>query len=106
MTPWQALVVGLGLGLGAGITPGPLLGLVINETLRGGWHAGILVALAPLISDLAIIALCFLLLVRLPVLVFPMLGIGGGLYVVVFCWGTWRPTALGIESTAETTSNA
>ena len=106
MTPWQALAIGLGLGLGAGITPGPLLGLVINETLRGGWHAGILVALAPLISDLAIIALCFLLLVRLPVLVFPMLGIGGGLYVMFLGWETWRTTALSIESTAETASKA
>src|SRR5204863_877537 len=106
MTPRQALAIGLGLGLGAGVTPGPLLGLGIIETRRGGWHAGILVALAPLVSDLAIIALCFLLLVRLPVLVFPVLGIGGGLYVMFLGWETWRTTALSIESTAETTSKA
>ena len=62
MLIWQTLGQALVLGLGAGLTPGPLLGLVINETLRSGWRAGVLVAIAPLIADTLIIGLTFTLL--------------------------------------------
>lgn len=49
------LGVGLLLGLSAGLAPGPLLTLVIAETLQKDVGAGIRVALAPLVSDLPII---------------------------------------------------
>ena len=49
------LIMGLVLGLSAGLAPGPLLTLVVSETLRHNAGAGIRVALAPLISDLPII---------------------------------------------------
>lgn len=48
----QALV----LGLGAGLAPGPLLALVMTESLRGGPRAGMRVALAPLVTDAPIVA--------------------------------------------------
>jgi threonine/homoserine/homoserine lactone efflux protein len=51
------LATGALLGLGAGLSPGPLLALVLSESLRRGAPAGIRVALAPLVSDLPIIAL-------------------------------------------------
>jgi hypothetical protein len=44
------LLQGIILGFAAGISPGPMLGLVISQTLRRGWRAGNLVAVAPLIS--------------------------------------------------------
>ncbi len=43
------------LGLSAGISPGPLMALVISETLRKGAVAGMRVSAAPLITDLPII---------------------------------------------------
>jgi len=43
------------LGLSAGCAPGPLLALVISETLQHDIRAGVKVALAPLITDLPII---------------------------------------------------
>ena len=49
------LTVGILLGLSAGIAPGPLLTLVVSETLSGGVGAGFRVALSPLLSDLPII---------------------------------------------------
>lgn len=49
------LTMGLVLGLSAGLAPGPLLTLVVSETLRYHVGAGIRVALAPLISDLPIV---------------------------------------------------
>jgi len=51
------LTMGIVLGLSAGITPGPLFVLVITETMRHGLRAGVLVALAPLITDLPIVCL-------------------------------------------------
>lgn len=46
------LSVGAVLGLSSGLSPGPLLALVISETLRHGVKAGVKVALAPIITDL------------------------------------------------------
>ena len=54
------LATGALLGLGAGLSPGPLLALVISESLRRGAAAGIRVALAPLVSDVPIIAFVLL----------------------------------------------
>jgi threonine/homoserine/homoserine lactone efflux protein len=54
------LLSGLLLGLSAGLAPGPLLTLVVSETLRHGSRAGVRVALAPLITDLPIILLTLL----------------------------------------------
>ncbi|MFV0436202.1 MAG: LysE family translocator [Desulfopila sp.] len=49
------LLVGMVMGLSAGLAPGPLLTLVISETLQRGVGAGIRVALSPLLTDLPII---------------------------------------------------
>ncbi|MBW2651949.1 MAG: LysE family translocator [Deltaproteobacteria bacterium] len=49
------LLSGVIFGLSAGISPGPLLILVITETLNYGMKEGIKVACAPLITDLPII---------------------------------------------------
>jgi threonine/homoserine/homoserine lactone efflux protein len=56
---------GIVLGLAAGFSPGPLTVLVISETLRHGLRAGVKVSLAPVLTDLPIIALAVLLLARL-----------------------------------------
>ena len=55
------LFMGMVLGLSAGLSPGPLLALVISETVRLGVGAGIRVALAPLISDIPVLIVSFLL---------------------------------------------
>jgi threonine/homoserine/homoserine lactone efflux protein len=49
------LTMGAVFGLTAGISPGPLLTLVITETLRHNRKEGIKIAIAPLITDLPII---------------------------------------------------
>jgi threonine/homoserine/homoserine lactone efflux protein len=61
----DALSKGTVLGLAAGFSPGPLTVLVISETLRNGLRAGMKVSLAPVLTDLPIIALAALLLDRL-----------------------------------------
>jgi len=78
------LVTGIILGLAAGFSPGPLLTLVISETLQGDIKSGVKVAIAPIITDIPIILLTLLLSTQLsrfqPILgVFSILG---GFFVV------------------------
>ena len=42
---------GLTLGIVEGVKPGPLLTMVIRETLSGGLRAGIWTATAPIFTD-------------------------------------------------------
>lgn len=56
------LIKGMVLGLSAGLSPGPLLTLVVSETIRSGPSAGFRVALAPLITDAPMIVLCLAML--------------------------------------------
>lgn len=58
-------LTGAFLGLAAGISPGPLLTLVITETLRHNSKAGIKVAVSPLITDLPIILVTLLIITEL-----------------------------------------
>jgi len=49
------ITTGTILGLSAGFAPGPLLALVVSETLQHDVKAGVKIALAPIITDLPII---------------------------------------------------
>ncbi len=51
----DSLLLGLVFGLAAGLSPGPLITLVVSETLKNGKKEGIEVAISPLISELPII---------------------------------------------------
>ena len=59
------LLAGSILGLTAGISPGPILTLVITETLKHSRKEGIKVAVSPLITDFPIIMITLFILVRL-----------------------------------------
>lgn len=59
------LTTGILLGFSAGFAPGPLLTLVISETLQHDMKAGVKVALAPVITDLPIIMLTVFILGKL-----------------------------------------
>ncbi len=59
------LTIGTMLGLSAGFAPGPLLALVISETLQHDIKSGIKVALSPIITDFPIILLTLFVLSKL-----------------------------------------
>lgn len=63
--PITYLITGVIFGLSAGISPGPLLTLVISQTLRFSKKEGIKVAIAPLITDIPIVFLTILVLAKL-----------------------------------------
>jgi threonine/homoserine/homoserine lactone efflux protein len=86
------LTVGSVLGLSAGFSPGPLLALVISETLRHGMQAGVKVALAPIITDLPIILLTLLVLSKLSHLhnVLGVISLAGGFFILTMGWQSIR----------------
>lgn len=59
------LASGLALGFSAGFAPGPLLTLVMAETLQHDMRAGIKVAIAPFITDLPIILFSLFVLAKI-----------------------------------------
>ncbi len=52
---WMVFTAGLLLGAPSGFAPGPMLLLIISETLRHGKHAGAKVACIPLLTDVPIV---------------------------------------------------
>jgi threonine/homoserine/homoserine lactone efflux protein len=78
----DSFLLGLSLGLGAGVAPGPLLALVIRSTLQDGVAAGVRVAFSPLLTDVPIILVAVLLAASLPEAALGLLGIAGGAFVV------------------------
>lgn len=77
------LLPGILLGLTAGLSPGPLLTLVISETLQYGRKNGVKVSLAPLFTDLPIILVTLLVFNQLKNLniALAFVSISGGLFL-------------------------
>ena len=64
---WLYIVQGIGYGLAAAAQPGPFQTYLISQTLVKGWKRTLPAALAPLLSDGPIIALCLLVLSQVPI---------------------------------------
>lgn len=99
------LVSGCVLGFSAGISPGPLMTLVITESVGAGTGAGVRVALAPLLTDAPIIAACTLVLAQMAhfASVLGVVSIAGGCFVLHMAWDAWKaqpPTGEGGSSKA------
>src|SRR5919202_6280941 len=70
------------MGLVAGISPGPVLTMVVLETFRGGWARGSAVAAGPLLADGPIIVVAVLLLAQLPPGLIPVVSFVGGMFLL------------------------
>jgi threonine/homoserine/homoserine lactone efflux protein len=98
-----ALASGALLGLSAGLSPGPMLALVLAQTLRHGSREGCKIALAPLVTDAPIILLTVALATKL-VELRPLLGIvsiAGAVFVLYLAWGSFWPVRQEAEAPAE-----
>ena len=86
------LSVGALLGLSAGFAPGPLLTLVISETLKHDVKSGIKVAIAPIITDLPIIILTVFVLSKLSGFrnVLGIISMAGGFFILFLSWESLR----------------
>jgi threonine/homoserine/homoserine lactone efflux protein len=82
------LVLGAGIGFVAGVSPGPVLTLVVAETLRGGWLRGAAVAAGPLLADGPIIVLALLVLAQLPPELERAISLAGGGFLLYLAAST------------------
>lgn len=77
----ELTLLGSALGLAAGLSPGPLLTLLVAVSIERGFPAGARVAVAPLLTDSPIVVLSLLLLKDLPASFLGGLTLLGGLFV-------------------------
>jgi len=86
------LGIGIMLGLSAGLSPGPLLMLIISETLRHGVRSGVKVALAPIITDLPIILITLFILVKVAGYhyLLGIISLAGGMFVLFMGYASIR----------------
>lgn len=61
----SAIVIGFLLGAPAGISPGPMLILIISETFQYGLRAGAKVAFTPLLTDIPVLIISGLLFAKI-----------------------------------------
>jgi threonine/homoserine/homoserine lactone efflux protein len=90
------LTIGAIFGLTAGISPGPLLTLVITETLKHSKKEGIKVAIAPLITDLPIILVTIFIFSRISQynILLGIISFLGGLYFAYLGYETMTSKGL------------
>ncbi|MCP5463462.1 MAG: LysE family transporter [Deltaproteobacteria bacterium] len=86
----EALAKGILLGGSSGLAPGPLMTLMLLETIRSGLKNGIKVALVPLITDGPIIVGIIYLFGYIPNREFflAILSLLGGLVILAIAWKT------------------
>lgn len=96
------LLSGTVLGLSAGLAPGPLLTLVLLETLQHDWRAGVKVACVPLLTDLPIICVALFVLAQLSQVntVLGVISLAGALLLLSMAYKSLRssPISLGLEN--------
>lgn len=86
----EALLAGLILGLGSGVSPGPLLALAISTTMRRGLGAGLVIASAPLVTDTVFIVLTVTVISQLPTSAIAGLSLVGAVVIAWFAWENAR----------------
>lgn len=103
----EFLSAGTLLGLAAGFSPGPLLVLVISETLRHGIKGGLKVSIAPLITDVPIILVSLIVLNRLSEFK-PILGcisIFGGTFILYLGYESLKTKGIELNLSSVKTSS-
>jgi threonine/homoserine/homoserine lactone efflux protein len=99
----SSLAAGTVLGLSAGFAPGPLLTLVITQTLQHDIREGIKVSMAPLITDLPIIVVSLFLLSKLSHFdrLLGAISLVGGVYVLYLAYECLRTGPVKLEETED-----
>ena len=102
---WMYVLQGIGFGFAAASQPGPFQTYLISQSISQGWRRTLPSALAPLLSDGPIIALCLLVLSQVPVWMEQVLYGVSGVFILYLAWGAlraWRappaPEVLEVEA--------
>lgn len=70
--------------------PGPFSALIAATALKGGFRAGCWIAVVPLATETAVMAVTALALSQLPETVLQWIGFSGGLFVLYLAYRTWQ----------------
>jgi threonine/homoserine/homoserine lactone efflux protein len=87
---WMYLLQGIGFGFAAASQPGPFQTYLISQSISRGWRHTLPSALAPLLSDGPIIALCLLVLSQVPIWMEQVLYGVSGVFILYLAWGALR----------------
>ena len=98
----SVLASGLLLGLSAGLAPGPLLALLLTQSVRHGPREGCKVAFVPLLTDAPIIVLAVALAAKAAEFreVLGVLSIAGGAFVLYLAFDAFRPARMDLDAVA------
>jgi threonine/homoserine/homoserine lactone efflux protein len=93
------LSAGIVLGLSAGFSPGPLMTLVISQTIRHGFREGAKVATAPLVTDLPVILAALFILSKSAGFhhFLGFISLIGGLFVLFLAWEGFRSATIEVS---------
>ncbi|NOQ42442.1 MAG: LysE family transporter [Desulfuromusa sp.] len=93
------LIIGTILGLSAGFAPGPLLALVVSETLQHNIRSGIKVALAPIVTDVPIILVSLFILTKLANFhtVLGIISLGGGVFLLILGYQSLKGQSIDLD---------
>lgn len=88
----ELLIAGISLGFSAGFSPGPLMVLIISQTIKHGYKEGIKVACAPIITDIPILIVTLSLLSYLSKnsTVLGIISLIGGFYLVYLSYESFK----------------
>jgi len=94
------LVTGITFGLAAGISPGPLLAIVISETLSHSRKEGFHAALAPIMTDLPIVLISLAALSRLSQFesVLGVISLAGAVFIAYLSYQSFTVQGLPLPS--------
>jgi threonine/homoserine/homoserine lactone efflux protein len=87
---WFYILQGIGYGFAGAVQPGPFQTYLISQTITKGWKRTLPAALAPLLSDGPIIALCLFVLSQIPTWLQRFLYIAGGLFVLYLAYSAHK----------------
>ena len=104
---FEYLLAAMVLGLSGGLSPGPLLTLVVSETLARGRNAGLAVSLSPLATDGPIIAAAVFLLGRIEnsQSALGAISLAGGALLVSYGFAGLRGTVVELEEEGQDEPN-
>ncbi|MFM8392443.1 MAG: LysE family translocator [Acidobacteriota bacterium] len=96
------LILGILLGTTAGASPGPMMTLVISQSLRYGVREGLKIAFAPLLSDLPIVAISWFILARVAGFdrLLGIISLAGAGFLILIALESWRADPATRESPA------
>jgi len=87
---WFYILQGIVYGFSAAVQPGPFQTYLVSQALSKGWKRTLPAALAPLVSDGPIIALCLFVLSQVPLWFQRFLYIAGGLFILYLAYNAYR----------------